>query len=56
MPMSFSGPPTDGAYMKLWNLDFQSVCPAELHSADNEQQQTECLLGAQGRRPMFPAQ
>jgi hypothetical protein len=22
--------------MKLWNIDFQSVGPAELHSADNE--------------------
>ncbi len=22
--------------MKLWNIDFQAVCPAELHSADNE--------------------
>ena len=38
--------------MKLWNMDFQSVGPAELHSADNERSRQN-ICRAHGRRPMF---
>ena len=40
--------------MKLWNIDFQSVCPAELHSADNERRRQN--VWAHRAQACLPAQ
>ena len=41
--------------MKRWNIDFQSVGPAELHSADNERSRQN-VCRARGPQAYVPAQ
>jgi len=41
--------------MKLWNIDFQSVFPAELHFADNERRRQN-VCWAHRAQACLPAQ
>ncbi len=38
---------------RLWNTDCQSVCPAELHSAELNERRIEYPRGAQALKPVF---